>query len=128
MKNSVDNPYQPNIGEKVLFDYQQAFKQTKGEGNDFAWALGLAGESGEVADLIKKLHFHGGFDKKGAITPSRIMEEVGDVLWYCAALLDFYGYTLADAMIANRQKLQKRHPKGFTVESARVHTDEDGAI
>lgn len=124
MKNPIDSNYQPEITSDVLDSYQQAFKQTRGEGNDFAWALGLSGESGEVADLIKKLHFHGGFDKKGPITPQRIMEETGDVIWYAAALLDYFGYTLADAMISNREKLRKRHPQGFSVDSARTHSDE----
>ena len=122
-ENGIDAKYQPPIGTDPLGDYQAAFKQTRGEGNDFCWALGLTGEAGEVADLIKKLHFHGGADKKGPITPERILIETGDVLWYAAALLDFYGYTLADCMKANRDKLRARHPAGFTASSAQKQAD-----
>ena len=124
MQNEIDAKYQPEIVNDPLTEYQAAFKQTRGEGTDLCWALGLSGESGEVADLIKKLHFHGGADKKGPITPQRIMEETGDVIWYAAALLDFYGFTLADCMKANREKLRKRHPTVFTYKSAQRHADE----
>jgi len=107
----------------ILTNYQKTFIQTRGEGNEFCWALGLAGEAGEVADLVKKFHFHGGHDKKGEITPARILDECGDVIWYLAALLDYHKFTLADAMIANCEKLCKRHPSGFTAESAAAQTD-----
>jgi NTP pyrophosphatase (non-canonical NTP hydrolase) len=44
-------------------------------------ALGLTGEAGEVADLIKKAVFHRHpFDREALI------KELGDVLWYVAAL------------------------------------------
>lgn len=109
----------------ILTQYQAEFARTRGEGNDTTWALGLTGESGEVADLIKKLHWHGGKDKKGPITPARILDETGDVIWYAAALLDYFGYTLADCMKANQAKLQKRHPNGFTFATAAAQMDSE---
>lgn len=44
-------------------------------------ALGLCGEAGEVADLIKKHKMQG-----HALDVQKILEEVGDVLWYCAEI------------------------------------------
>lgn len=112
----------------TLESYKHAVHRTMGNGDDRAWALGLAGESGEVVDLVKKLHYHGGFDKKGPITPDRILNECGDVLWYLVALLDSYGFSLHQCIDANVAKLQKRHPNGFTFETAREHRDENGSV
>jgi NTP pyrophosphatase (non-canonical NTP hydrolase) len=44
-------------------------------------ALGLVGETGEIADLIKKYFYHGkSFDR------AKLLEECGDVAWYMAYL------------------------------------------
>ena len=44
-------------------------------------ALGLCGEAGEVADLIKKMFMQG-----HALDKDEVIEELGDVAWYCAEL------------------------------------------
>ena len=70
--------------------------------------LGLAGESGEVADLVKKSHYHGhdwDIDKLGL--------ELGDVLWYVAILAWYLGFSLSDIAKNNIEKLEKRYPKGY---------------
>lgn len=105
-------------------EYKTEVMRTIGNGNDQAWALGLVGEAGECADLIKKLHYHGGFDSKGPITPERILNESGDVLWYLVAFLNHFGYSLEECMQMNVKKLRKRHPNGFTFETAKAHADE----
>lgn len=71
-------------------------------------AMGLNGEAGEVIDLIKKHKFQGHKLDKG-----KIVEEVGDVLWYCALAAYGVGMTLEDIMKANIAKLSKRYPEGF---------------
>lgn len=71
-------------------------------------ALGLAGESGEVADHIKKVMFQGHELDRG-----KLANEVGDVLWYCALMCESIGLTLSDVMQANIAKLQRRYPDGF---------------
>lgn len=43
-------------------------------------ALGLAGESGEVTDLIKKYVFHG-----HPLDVAKVTKEAGDVMWYIAS-------------------------------------------
>lgn len=74
-------------------------------------ALGLAGESGEVADKIKKvLRDHNGF-----FTPNDtalIALELGDVMWYAAALARDLGYTLEEICQMNLDKLASRQRRG----------------
>jgi NTP pyrophosphatase (non-canonical NTP hydrolase) len=70
-------------------------------------ALGLAGESGEVAEKIKKMLR----DNNGIITDEikeNIILEIGDVLWYCNALARDLGYTLEEVMQKNIDKLASR--------------------
>lgn len=72
-------------------------------------ALGLCGESGEVADLLKKAYMQG-----HKIDRSMIAEEIGDVLWYCAELAEWLGIPLSDIAEQNIAKLKLRYPKGFS--------------
>jgi NTP pyrophosphatase (non-canonical NTP hydrolase) len=74
-------------------------------------ALGLAGESGEVNDAIKKWLFAG----HGLDAP-HLLEEMGDVLWYMALICSAFGWTLDDAIKMNIEKLHKRYPNGFESE------------
>jgi NTP pyrophosphatase (non-canonical NTP hydrolase) len=71
-------------------------------------ALGLAGESGEVAELVKKEIFQG-----RAYDPARMLEELGDVLWYLDCMAEVHGFTLADVAEANVARLRARYPNGF---------------
>ena len=71
-------------------------------------ALGLAGEVGEVVELIKKDRYHG-----LPLDADKLRSEVGDVLWYLTDLCAQAGFTLADAAQANVDKLRKRYPNGF---------------
>lgn len=65
--------------------------------------LGLAGESGEVADLIKKSQYKG-----GKLDLAHLLEELGDALWYLTAIAEMHGWSLADLAIENTRKLQER--------------------
>ena len=78
-----------------------------------AYALGLAGESGEVADLIKK-HIAHGHD----LDLDKLKKELGDVLWYIAGIAHLHGMTLSEVAIANIDKLLKRYPDGFSHEAS----------
>ena len=70
--------------------------------------LGLAGEAGEVADIIKK-HLAGAKEAD----PVHLKEELGDVLWYIAEACDCFNFKMEDVAMFNIEKLKKRHPNGF---------------
>ena len=70
--------------------------------------LGLAGEAGEVANIVKKIQR----DHDGVLTDetkAKLKDELGDVLWYISACADELGLTLAEIAEFNIQKLAKRH-------------------
>lgn len=77
------------------------------------WTLGLAGEAGEFADMMKKHHGHGhDLDREKAA------KELGDVLWYLSVLADSLGFSLSTIAQMNVDKLQARYKKGFTIEES----------
>ena len=70
--------------------------------------LGLAGEAGEVANIVKKIQR----DFGGKITDeirAKLRDELGDVLWYISACADELGLTLGEIAEFNVNKLAKRH-------------------
>lgn len=82
--------------------------------------LGLAEEAGEVAGLIKKEFGH-----DHSRVPAKVAKELGDTLWYLTAVAHDYGYSLADIMQMNYDKLCTRFPDGkFTSEASIARVDE----
>lgn len=78
--------------------------------------MGLAGETGEIADLAKKLFFHDHpLDQKML---DKFRDEAGDVLWYVALLCTAFGWSLEDVMSRNIDKLKKCYPAGFSSEAS----------
>ena len=76
-------------------------------------ALGLCGESGEVAEKVKKVLRDGSGSFSDATTAKdAIRLELGDVLWYLAQLATELGLTLEEVAEANLQKLQSRQQRG----------------
>jgi NTP pyrophosphatase (non-canonical NTP hydrolase) len=70
--------------------------------------LGLAGEAGEVANIVKKIQR----DHDGILTDEirgKLKDELGDVLWYISACADELGITLTEIAEYNVNKLAKRH-------------------
>lgn len=94
-------------------DYQNEAKSTSKIPDNiklFYFALGLNGEAGEVAEEVKKLYR----DSDGEITEdfrTRVKLEIGDVLWYCAMVLDSLEISLNDAALSNVEKLRIRYKK-----------------
>ena len=76
-------------------------------------ALGLCGESGEVADIIKKATFQG-----HELDKEHIAEELGDVAWYLAEAATALDLDLEDILRANLEKLERRYPDGFSTEKS----------
>ena len=73
--------------------------------------LGLTGESGEVADKVKKVIR----DNDGIFSDEMkrsIALELGDVLWYAQELAGDLGYTLEEICQMNIQKIESRQRRG----------------
>jgi len=70
--------------------------------------LGLAGESGETVDYLKKViyHYH-------TLDREKLQKELGDVLWYVAEMCSALDISLEDVMVQNIAKLKERYPEGF---------------
>jgi NTP pyrophosphatase (non-canonical NTP hydrolase) len=79
-------------------------------------ALGLAGEAGEVCELIKKAIRDGAPGPDGGlaieIDATKAVLELGDVLWYLAALAGDLGLSLGDIATMNIAKLNSRAERG----------------
>ncbi len=71
--------------------------------------LGLTGESGEVAELIKK-HLYQGHE----LNSEQLIEELGDVLWYITLTAEVLGVGLEDIAQKNIEKLKRRYPNGYS--------------
>lgn len=74
-------------------------------------ALGLAGEAGEVANKVKKL-IRDGPEKRPDTWREDIASEIGDVLWYCAALATDLNLSLGMIAGQNEKKLGQRKQSG----------------
>ncbi len=73
--------------------------------------IGIAGESGEIAEKVKKIMRN----HDGVITDEQreaLKHEVGDVLWYLSQFSRALGFSFADAAEANLKKLEDRRARG----------------
>ena len=70
--------------------------------------LGLAGEAGEVANIVKNIQRDHGGVLNDEIR-EKLKDELGDVLWYISACADELGLTLDEIAEYNVQKLARRH-------------------
>ena len=78
-------------------DYQRLAMRTSPDGHDriLNGCMGLIGESGEVVDLVKKWKFQSG--DHAQLPKDKLIEELGDVLWYCAEISTGMGYDMIRA-------------------------------
>jgi NTP pyrophosphatase (non-canonical NTP hydrolase) len=95
-------------------EYQRLALRTAGHTEDREkvltyTALGLSGESGEVAEMIKKAFYHG-----HALDHGDLSKELGDVLWYLAVMASGLGLSLGSIAAENIAKLRARYPEGFS--------------
>ena len=99
----------------TLNDYQELSARTAApHDNELAnYGLGIAGEAGEVADLIKKAVFHG-----HEVGKEDVKKELGDVLWYASQIARLAGLTREEVAKVNIDKLMERYPDGFSTEAS----------
>lgn len=70
--------------------------------------LGLVGESGEIAEKVKK-----SLRGDAPLDATALLLELGDPLWYIAKLADDLGFTLQQVVEANVAKLSSRKDRGM---------------
>ncbi len=106
-----------------LDEYQQLAARTLGRDRTHEQqlanaALGLTGEAGEVAEVIKKHLFHA-----TALDRDALAKELGDCLWYIGAFATVLDMSLADIAQHNIEKLRRRYPEGFDPERSRNRSE-----
>jgi NTP pyrophosphatase (non-canonical NTP hydrolase) len=75
--------------------------------NKTIWAMGVAGEAGEVIEKWKKIVAY----KGGVISNDDkldLTKELGDVVWYITVFADSLGFSLEEVMQLNVAKLKDR--------------------
>lgn len=111
---------------KTFNEYQAFVASMKAYPEKFAViypALGLCGESGEIAEKVKKwLRGDGGGQTTSVdgvlainmLEEARValLKELGDPLWYITSMAADLGFTLQDVVDANYEKLTSRKERG----------------
>tara|TARA_R100001086_G_scaffold238049_1_gene162499 strand:+ start:464 stop:856 length:393 start_codon:yes stop_codon:yes gene_type:complete len=103
------------FSKNILFDtYQKSAIETAIYPDQYKIlypALGLAAEAGEVANKVKKL----ARDGEASLPENwreQVAAEIGDVLWYCAALAHDLDMSLSVIAAHNKEKLASRKQRG----------------
>lgn len=105
------------IGGTMTFDEYQKWAKTtstldpKSVTTPYYFALGLTGESGEVAEKLKKVirNYDGDLSKLDLV---EFKKELGDVIWYLAMLSAQFGLSFNDVAQTNLDKLADRMARG----------------
>lgn len=105
-------------------EYQELALRTASTNTDASLllngALGLCGESGEVADIVKKHLFQG-----HELDKEHIAKELGDICWYIAITAHSIGFDLETVMQMNIDKLRMRYPEGFSTKNSLNRSEKD---
>lgn len=80
---------------------------TEGDTRLIENTLGLIGESGEIAEKIKKL-----LRDNTKVEAQDIIKELGDVAFYLTALANYFGSSLEEVLQVNMIKLDDRQERG----------------
>ena len=81
--------------------------------------VGLAAESGEFLEIVKKMVFQG--KPWNEDNREHLIIELGDVMWYVAQACMALDVPFDDVIRGNVKKLEKRYPGGsFSVEKSEV--------
>ena len=86
--------------------------------------VGLAAESGEFLEIVKKMVFQG--KPWNADNREHLIIELGDVMWYVAQACMALDISFDDVIVRNVEKLEKRYPGGeFDVYSSENRAEGD---
>lgn len=98
--------------DRLKFEVDKKYKSPN-PGQLINACLGLAGEVGEINDMIKKAVYHG-----HELNTAELFKELGDVMWYVALMADTYGVSIDFIAEMNIDKLKKRYPQGFSEQAS----------
>lgn len=101
------NPLEQHLHEVVNTCWNYAGRIETYEGHLQNAVLGLVGEAGEVADIVKKMLYH----TEDKDYTDKLKHELGDVAFYFVKTLELSGLTLEEVLEANKEKLESRHPE-----------------
>jgi NTP pyrophosphatase (non-canonical NTP hydrolase) len=76
-------------------------------------SVGLASESGEFSEIVKKIVFQG--KEYNDDVRYHMLRELGDICWYLANAANALGADLEEIVKMNVEKLEARYPNGFEV-------------
>ncbi len=105
------------MGGIMTFDEYQKLALTTAHNHPDAlmdktiWAMGVAGEAGEVVEKWKKIVAY----KEGVVSEEDkedLRKELGDVVWYIAVLAHSLGLSFEEVMRTNVAKLADRKKRG----------------
>ena len=86
--------------------------------------VGLAAESGEFLEIVKKMVFQGKpWDEHNR---KHLIIELGDVMWYVAQACMALDISFDEVIEGNIKKLEKRYPGGkFDINYSEVRAEDD---
>lgn len=94
------NTYQQEAAETAIYQDKVVYP-----------TLGLAGEAGEIANKVKKV-LRDNFGEIQEDVRQNLISELGDVLWYVAALATDLKVELSEVANKNIEKLHSRKNRG----------------
>lgn len=106
------------IEEYAKFVESRRKRLASAQGDVLHMALGIAGEAGEVIDVVKKNYV---YDQE--LDTTHLREEIGDLLFYIQGMHNIFGWAIAETMQRNMDKLRKRYPNGYSDEHAALRLD-----
>ncbi len=86
--------------------------------SEMHYAMGIVTEAAELLDAYKKGVFY-----RKPIYRGHLVEELGDLMWYIARLMDELGVSMDEVLAANVTKLRARYPDGFDERAAVARAD-----
>ncbi|CAB4148902.1 MazG Predicted pyrophosphatase [uncultured Caudovirales phage] len=114
---------QTKLKENAFTFYQRTAAKTAREDYDLETdprharvaiaSMGLAGETGELIDMLKKWAGHG-----HELNLDDVEKELGDILWYISEIATTLDLRLAQIAERNEEKLNARYPDGFSVKNS----------
>jgi NTP pyrophosphatase (non-canonical NTP hydrolase) len=93
-------------------EYQEFVETTVTHRDDIYPVLGLAGETGEFVELVKKAWRKDGPDWVASFDREKATSELGDILWYVTRIANILNLRLLDIAEYNVEKLLDRQANG----------------